>query len=98
MKPTGQTLIRKTIASGLIAMACFVLTPRTMAQSLSTEGIVKLSAGFVLLLGQLGQKQQQMVRLVASFPSLLGLRRWKSAYLPFGLATILLCPSFTVTL
>ena len=43
MKPTGQTLNRKTIASGLIAMACFVLTPRTMAQSLSTEGIVKLA-------------------------------------------------------
>ena len=43
MKPTGQTLIRKTIASGLIAMACFALTPRTMAQSLSTEGIVKLA-------------------------------------------------------
>ena len=43
MKPTGQTLIRKTIASGLIAMACFALTPPTMAQSLSTEGIVKLA-------------------------------------------------------
>jgi pimeloyl-ACP methyl ester carboxylesterase len=43
VKPTGRTFIRKTIASGLIAMAYFALTPRTMAQSLSTEGIVKLA-------------------------------------------------------
>jgi pimeloyl-ACP methyl ester carboxylesterase len=44
VKPTSRSFIHKTIASGLIAMACFVLTTRIMAQSLSTEGIVKLAS------------------------------------------------------
>ena len=42
MKPC-RAFIRKIIASGLIVMACFAMTPRTMAQSLSTEGIVQLA-------------------------------------------------------
>jgi pimeloyl-ACP methyl ester carboxylesterase len=43
MKPTSRSFIHKTIASGLIAMASFALTPRTTAQSLSTEGVVRLA-------------------------------------------------------
>ena len=43
MKLTSQSFIHRTIASGLIAMACYALTPLTRAQSLSTEGVVKLA-------------------------------------------------------
>ena len=43
MKLTSQSFIHGTIASGLIAMACYALTPLARAQSLSTEGVVRLA-------------------------------------------------------
>ena len=43
MKLTSQSFIHRTIASGLIAMACYALTPFARAQSLSTEGVVRLA-------------------------------------------------------
>lgn len=41
MKLTSQSF--RTIASGLIAMACYAVTPLARAQSLPTEGVVRLA-------------------------------------------------------
>ena len=43
MKLTSQSFIHRTIASGLIAMACYAVTPLARAQSLPTEGVVRLA-------------------------------------------------------